>query len=486
MRPERRGSIQPPGHSKTRFLAALASLALVGLHCSTVPAPDAPAASLEPRFLDAALASDDDGYVFVAATEVFGSAKQIFTASSDRYGESWNPQFTYVSHSQDGDRGRPQLAAGGRGQVYVVWEDTRQGRVDIFFNRSLDGGRSWLASDVQINNDARLSVELAAPVLRCDRRGNVYVVWRDELAGFPAFYLNRSRDHGTTWLRDPVAVTGVSTAEKSAANLVCDQDGVLVLGWTEIIAGTPGVYVNMSTDHGETWGWDNQWLGRPLVGAVLPRPSLATTPTGFAFATWLGMHAGQPEVLLARSHDQGRTWDVANVRVLQTQTLARLPTQPQMHADRTGNLYVVWQALESNGGSEFLVKSSADQGMSFQETRFQRSGDWSILARFGFQEPQAAAFRSGADDSGNLYFTWSQGEPGASGVGFDRLSNHGTLWLGLTRALGSRGHLPATLEAPLLSHDNAGHVHLLWNEGHTLTVASSPFFGDSGWRYEHF
>jgi hypothetical protein len=460
-------------------------MACIGLHCSTLPAPDGPPASLEPRFLDAALECDDDGYVFVAATEVTGGAKQIFAAASDHYGESWNRQFAYVSRSRDGDRGRPQLAAGARGQVYVVWEDTRHGRVDIFFNRSLDGGLSWLEQDVQINNDARLSVDLAAPVLRCDQRGNVYVVWRDELSGFPAFYLNRSRDHGTTWLRDPVAVTGVSTAEKSAASLVCDQDGVLLLGWTEITSGTPGVYVNQSTDHGETWGWENQWLGRPAVGSFLPPPSLATTPTGSAFATWLGGQDGQPEVFFARSRDQGRTWD-ANVRVLQSQSSARYPTQPHIEADRSGNVYVTWQVLAADGGSAFIVKTSRDEGTTFQESRLPRTGAWRVTPRLGFQELPFPAFRSGADDAGNLYFTWSLGDPGESSVGFDRISNYGTLWLGLARALGSRGHLPTTLEAPLLGHDNSGHVHLLWNEGHTLTVASSPFYGDSGWRYEHF
>jgi hypothetical protein len=464
--------------ARARCSAALAVAAL-GAGCNAAPPGSSSApVTLAPRFVDAALACDEAGGVYAAGTERFETTNQIFVAHSNRYGESWSPRFHYVNTSVAGERGRPHLAAGAPGEVYVLWEDTRHGKVDLFFNRSLDGGESWLEADVQVNTGVIPSLHLAAPILRCDRRGNIYVVWRDEAEGFVAFYVNSSHDRGSTWFETPVAITAVSTAEKAAPDLVCDDTGSLLLGWCELQAGVPGIYVNTSVDHGATWQWENQYLGRPLVGSRLPRPALALSPTGAAFAAWL-TSAG---VLFARSHDQGRSWEAAPQRL----PTGGYPTQPQMHIDRFGHLYIVWQAVAADASAFFSLRTSADDGATFVETRVPRTGGWHLVAPAGFQESAFVPFRSGADAAGNFYLTWTEGDPGIRGIGFDRVSNYGALWLGLTRNLNLASHLPATPEAPLLCVGDTGHVYLLWNEGHTLTVASSPFYGDSGWSYEHF
>jgi hypothetical protein len=35
----------------------------------------------------------------------------------------------------------------------VTWRDTRNGRDDIYFNRSPDGGATWLIADVRLDTD---------------------------------------------------------------------------------------------------------------------------------------------------------------------------------------------------------------------------------------------------------------------------------------------------------------------------------------------
>ncbi len=46
----------------------------------------------------------------------------------------------------------PQIAAFGD-SVYVTWRDERNGSGGIFFNRSLDGGATWLTSDIRIDSN---------------------------------------------------------------------------------------------------------------------------------------------------------------------------------------------------------------------------------------------------------------------------------------------------------------------------------------------
>src|SRR5262245_25457927 len=44
----------------------------------------------------------------------------------------------------------PEIARAGA-NLYVVWYDRRLGDLDVFFNRSLDGGDTWLATDVRLD-----------------------------------------------------------------------------------------------------------------------------------------------------------------------------------------------------------------------------------------------------------------------------------------------------------------------------------------------
>ena len=459
---------------------------VVAVDCGTAP-PGPTAAPVAPavRFLDAALACDPTGNIYVAGTERFGVTRQIFVTQSNRYGESWSPRFTYVNTSRDGERGRPQLATGAPGEVYVLWEDTRHGRVDLFFNRSLDAGNTWLSQDVRVTNGILAAVDLAGPVLECDRYGNVYVGWRDASAGYETFQFNHSRDHGATWPATPVAITGVSTAYKSAPSLVCDDQGALVCAWSEAMGNDVTMRATTSSDYGVTWQWQVQTLGRPLVGSYLPRPALAMTPAGVVVAAWVGLAPRQPAVVLARSRDRGRSWDEPRVPGAPS-ARSQLPTPPQLHAERFGTLYLAWQAHGSDGVPVFIVQTSRDDATNWSEVRLPRTGGWRLVGSAGFQEALVAPFRSAADAAGNLYLAWTEGDAAVRGVGFDRVSNHGSLWLGITRSVAPTGHLPLTAEAPLVCADDAGHVAMLWNEGYTLTVATSAFYGDTGWRFEHF
>jgi hypothetical protein len=459
---------------------------LAALGCASTTPSSTPPTTLAVRFQDAALDCDDDGNVYVGATEIFSDSKQILVAASNRYGESWNRRFHYVSGSLQGDRGRPQLATGAPREVYVLWEDTRHGGVDLFFNRSLDAGNSWLDADVQVNAGIQRSAALAAPVLSCDRRGNVYVVWREEREGFQALYVNSSRDRGDTWAREPVRLTALSMSLKSPPVAVCDEEGRLHVTWIEIDGNAATVHVNVSTDHGRSWNWDSRILGQLSPTATLFRPALAVGPRGSVFVAWSDVQAGRRVVFLSRSLDHGTSWE-ALPRVLRSPGPAlNVISPPSLRCDRFGHLYVIWQGVAANASRVFVVQSSADDGATFGETRVPRTGTWRPEQELLPPERRPRDFRASADDTGNLYLAWTEGGTAVRGVGFDRVSNHGSTWLGLPHAVGTSTHLPRTPEAPLLCNDSSGHVFLLWNEGHTLTVATSPFYGDSGWRYEHF
>lgn len=436
------------------------------------------------RFHDPALACDDDGHVYVAGAERFATHTQIFVSSSERYGESWSPSFHYVNDSRDGDRGRPQLAAGSSGEVYALWEDTRNGRIQLYFNRSLDGGSTWLGSDVHIGDEHAGVTRIMDPALCADRRGNVYAVWLDDREGFPAYYVKRSRNRGETWGAETVRITGIGQSRKSAPRVVCDDDGGVYAVWVE--EGRSGVFFNASTQYGDSWAFEPKRLGNALNGRVLYLPDLCVSETGVVVVAWVEERGGRAYMQLARSETNGSFFD--RVRTLEAGGGPWFePSAPQIACDRFRNVYVAWQAMLSDGRREFIVESSRDDGRTFHEVRFPRGGE-AALPEFATPSPryEPVPFRMCADHTGNIYFSWTEARTGALRLGFDRLSDYGRTWLGLSRSLEHTGYTPLTLDAPLLCADNSGHVYLLWSEGAKMTVASSPFYGDSGWRYEQF
>jgi hypothetical protein len=85
------------------------------------------------------------------------------------------------------------------GNIYVVWADSRQNYDDVWFQRSTDGGETWLNQPIRVNGSPGYSQYW--PVIRCDSDGRLFVVYYDE--GVDPWYMNTmisySDDAGNTW-----------------------------------------------------------------------------------------------------------------------------------------------------------------------------------------------------------------------------------------------------------------------------------------------
>jgi hypothetical protein len=467
-------------------VGALVLASLVACAPKSATTPTTSSDALVWRFLDPTLACDDEGNVYVAASEQFETHAEIFVAASNRYGEEWNTQFHYVNRSRLGDRGRPLLATGAPGEVFVLWEDTRDGRVGLYLNRSLDGGRTWRDADVRVDVGAHPSRRVAHPALQCDDRGNVYALWRDDREGFDAFYFASSADRGASWSMQPARINRADPGRKSAPTLALDEDGNVYVAWIQLDGGQPALYFNTSSNQGRTWLYEEVRLSRGGGVTLMSLPQLCANRSGAVLVTWLELRDGRAEVRLTRSPDRGQGWDPQPSILAAAGGPYFNPSPPQISCDLHGHVYVAWQVQTSDGGPIFVVKSSDDSGRNFIETRFPGSGVGRVPEIDLFAEPRATPFRMATDETGNVYIAWLSGTAGRPDVGFDRVSNYGRTWLGLARAVGTPGHVPHGPEAPLICADSFGHVYLLWSDGATLTAAASPFYGDSGWRYEHF
>lgn len=229
--------------------------------------------------------------------------------------------------------------------VYVVWEDSRSGQSDIYFNRSLDRGATWSATDTRLDTGS-LPGSSASTKPRIQASGDaIYVIWLDAQDGQTDVYFNRSFDAGATWLAAPIRLD-VGSAPGAAAcdlpNLALNGDKLAAV-WQDARSGLTDVYVNRSLDKGATWLPTDVRMdvGSP-AGAALSADSVIAYVGATIIASWEDWRDGGVGIYVNRSHDDGATFLTVNdIRLDSGPTTEGWSRDPKIVVQGT-SAYVTW------------------------------------------------------------------------------------------------------------------------------------------------
>jgi hypothetical protein len=172
------------------------------------------------------------------------------------------------------------LCTGTGGQIYVVWAGTQ-----IYFDKSTNGGASF-GTDVQLSTPSSIQ---GFPFICCDysnrpTRGNVYVIWDDAHNGTADVWVQRSTNGGISWLAAPVRVNDVTTNSQMWPVIQCDTNGFLYAMYYDNRVNTSSwnSYVAYSTDQGNTWV--NQQLSDSSF-------AMTTTNSDVRYGDYIGIDA---------------------------------------------------------------------------------------------------------------------------------------------------------------------------------------------------
>ena len=280
----------------------------------------------------------------------------------------------FVIGFRQGDDWEPDVAADGRGNVYVAYAhfgdvagcDTCPGTTAMI-QVSRDGGRSWevprplnpLPEGVQI--DLQVDVNAA---------GSVFVAY---LEGKDTVF-QRSNDFGRTFTR-PVAVNA------DVKNSWTDKVGLAVRGEDVYVAFSIAqrFFVSASHDGGRTFR-SAQVNSRSSDYSWTLTSGGVVDSQGNAYFSWVGIHQsgnalGPQDVFLTKSSDGGRTWSFLNVDL-------GLPPGPScsefscgwdfwgpqmvVGVDASDRLYVLYNAGETDRGPPRVwYRSSANGGITW-------------------------------------------------------------------------------------------------------------------------
>jgi hypothetical protein len=170
--------------------------------------------------------------------------------------------------------------------VQVVWHDDRDGNFEIYYKRSTDGGLTW-GDDTRLTNasgDSKCpNIALSGSV--------VHIVWQDSRDGDLEIYYKRSEDEGLTWGGDLRLTNSLGDSEYPG---VAVSGPVIHVVWFDLRDGNEEIYYKLNPTGGFPVGIDNDLAGTSGKQiSVYPNP--ASTHIHIKFNNEVNQSAGNKD-----------------------------------------------------------------------------------------------------------------------------------------------------------------------------------------------
>jgi hypothetical protein len=305
-----------------------------------------------PRCAMPVSANDQDGNLYVVWYSTKNQPvdyNTIFVNHSPDFGATWDGDRRIDSAPASASEWSPQVRCDRSGNVYAAWHS--DSRRQIRFNYSHDHGMTWQTSDVRVDRNSASGTARNSVALACDDSGNVYAAWkdlRDASAGAQSsIYFNRSLDHGVTWGATDIRLDGMGSppheGPEYGPQIACTKDGTVYVVWEDKrFGGEWDVFFNRSVDHGATWETANIRLDTDTPGAYRSfRPQLGCDAGDGVYVAWEDWREGLHHIYMNYSMDRGATWRASDMRV-DTDTALAHAEWPRLCVDDLGGLYVAW------------------------------------------------------------------------------------------------------------------------------------------------
>jgi hypothetical protein len=233
------------------------------------------------------------------------------------------------------------------GNIHVVWDDSRHGYFEIYYERSVDGGVNWTPG-MRLDNDTTGSYY--STVACYDQ--NVHAVWTDVRTGVGELFRRRSTNNGATW--EPAVALTTAGYLADNASITMQQDTIHVV-WVDQRDGNYEIYYKRSIDNGMGWT-----PGMRLTNNASNSWSPAVRCSGsYVYVIWADDRNGDWEIYYKRSTDNGQTWG-SDIRLTYSNDGARLPCL----AVAGDIVHIAWSD-ERDGNFEIYYKKSLDNGYTW-------------------------------------------------------------------------------------------------------------------------
>ncbi|MFH1050340.1 MAG: T9SS type A sorting domain-containing protein [bacterium] len=199
-------------------------------------------------------------------------------------------------------------------EMFIIYTEAEGIDYAIFYKRSTDGGLNWGDSveftDVySFSNNASIASD----------NSNLYVAWNDMRDGNGEIYFKSTTDFGASWIADKRLTNNSATSGQPQLAL---SSGILYLFWVDARDGGSEIYFSSSSDYGLTWqpdrrltfANDNSWYQKVAAhGKNL-------------YLVWQDNRNANDEIFYMFSKDGGTTWSEEMLLSNNNVTMSELPS----------------------------------------------------------------------------------------------------------------------------------------------------------------
>lgn len=255
--------------------------------------------------------------------------------------------------------------------VYVAWAEGKWPGSHIFFNRSTDGGMSWLQKPIRIDRGKGNVYALTSHI--CCSENNIYLVWDDERTGKSEIYLNYSTDEGVTWQQSDIRLTpGIGSGTKSADSprISCSGKNIFVV-WESYWKNEILFFYNYSTDGGVTWQ-NPEIQCDPVIypSSVWPYDPEFTMNGDNVYFVWSDERNSKDDIYFNFSKDGGATWQNQEIRLDTGDDPGEHGSYSPQIACQEDIIYVVWEDARNSRG----YKAYEEASIYFNSSRIDNTG----------------------------------------------------------------------------------------------------------------
>ncbi len=311
---------------------------------------------------------------------------EIYYKRSTNLGLNWEPDTRLTNDTSSSYT--PSIAVYGS-IVHVVWQDNRNGNVEIYYKRSTDNGFTWSA-DTRLTNSIGYSRNPSIAV----SASNVNIVWDDNRDGNYEIYYKRSTDGGVNWEADTRLTNNTSSSGSASITAV----GLFVhIVWYDNRDGNNEIYYKLSTNSGLNWGADTR-LTYNTDNSIQPSIAVAGSLVHVLWADY----RYNVEIFYKRSTDGGMSWG-DDIRLTNNSGNSWYPSI----AISGSFMNIVWSD-NSDGNFEIYYKHSTNNGLIWgNDTRLTNNTAVSINPSI-------------ANSGSNLHVVWTDSRDGNNEIYYKR------------------------------------------------------------------
>jgi hypothetical protein len=189
--------------------------------------------------------------------------------------------------------------------IYVVFQDdSLEGvvtvRSDIYFQKSTDGGATFLPQDVLVRRGETFA---CYPDIITDQSGNIYIIYTERLPGpsLGHIYCTRSTDQGVSWSTPRRIDDNSSPVMMGWAKIAVDTGGDLFVAWNDGRMPYLHIWSSVSSDSGVNWR-TNVRVSGDTISSDRYQPDVAVCPTtNFYLVTFSSPYYARPNLVTHNS-----------------------------------------------------------------------------------------------------------------------------------------------------------------------------------------